>query len=105
MAKSSDELSTGQVAKILTNELGEHRTTGGYSRQAVRRLIDVGELSFAWSRERTSTDARGFAMRGHRRIPRADVDAFVERERERFERENADRAKAERATAPTDSDG
>lgn len=104
MAKKPDELSTGEAAKILTNELGEHRATGGYSRQAVRRLVEAGELSFVWSRTNETRDARGFTMRGHRRIPRADVEAFIRRERERRDREAKDREAAQRAAGPSGSD-
>jgi hypothetical protein len=84
MAKTKDHLTTGETARYLTAKLGDSRPSGGFSLQAVRRLIAKGELSFVWSRDEVGHDVRGFAMRGHRRILRASAEAYVKREQKRL---------------------
>lgn len=81
-SERSDTLSTGEAAKLLTQELGATKQGCAHTAQSVRRLASRGEISFVWSRSEVSRGALGHEFRGHRRITRTSVEAYVKRQRE-----------------------
>lgn len=100
MAKTREQMTTGEAARYLTAKLGNSRPSGGYSLQAVRRLIESGELSSVWSRDEVTKDVRGFAMRGHRRVLRSSVEAYATREAERLAAKDQAAREAEALAGP-----
>jgi hypothetical protein len=81
MTQSADDvnamLSTGEAAQLLTQLVGDLRTTGGFSRQTVRRLIASGDLEYQWSRDEVTLDRYGRRIHGHRMVPRKSVEAYA----------------------------